>query len=193
MKIYKRELKWKDKVNWRKVIILFFIMAIVGFLMFYFVIGGKTLLGRAIITSLIIAVLLTISNILTSIIKYDDFIVLVDNKKKYLICDQDENFFFDVDGKPQRVRRLKNDKEVLEVFNDLEKNIGLDIYEIDKYDIIKREDNYMTLELHGSIKKWDRKIVKRRCEFSLIEEKEDRIITIDNRFDKYDELVKTFK
>ena len=73
------------------------------------------------------------------------------------------------------------------------KNIGINIYLIDKYDIIKVDNKYIKVKLEGTIKKWDRKLVKRRCEYFLIEEKEERIVTIDNRFDKYDELIKLFK
>ncbi len=193
MKVYKRKLKWKDKVNWRKVILMFLLVSIVGFLILFYVVGSGTELVRAIVTSFIIGLLLTISNIVSSIIYYDDFTVLVDNKKKYLLCNQDENFFFDAKGNAKRVKDYDTDEKVIEAFNNLEKNIGIDIYQIDKYDIIKVEDKYMIIKLDGTIKKWDRKLEKRRCEYFLVEEKEERMIIIDNRFENYDELVKIFK
>ena len=193
MKVYKRKLKWKDKVNWRKVILMFLLVSIVGFLILFYVVGSGTELVRAIITSIIIGLLLTISNIVSSIIYYDDFTVLVDNKKKYLLCNQDENFFFDAKGNAKRVKDYDTDEKAIEAFDNLEKNIGIDIYQIDKYDIIKVDDKYIRIKLDGTIKKWDRKLEKRRCDYYLVEEKEERIITIHNRFENYDELIKIFK
>jgi len=193
MKVYKRKLKWKDKVNWRKVILMFLLISIIGFLILFYVVGSGTELIRAIITSILIGLLLTISTIVSSILYYDDFTILVDNKKKYLICNQDENFFFDAKGNAKRVKDYDTDEKVVEAFNNLEKNIGIDIYQIDKYDIIKVDDKYIRIKLDGTIRKWDRKLEKRRCDYYLVEEKEERIITIDNRFENYDELVKIFK
>ncbi len=193
MKVYKRKLKWKDKVNWRKVILLFFIVAIVGFLILFYIVGSGTELRRAIGTSIIISLLIAICNIISSVIYYDDFIVLLDNKKRYLLCNQDENFFFDASGNAKRVRDYDTDDKAIDAFNNLKKNIGINSYLIDKYDIIKVDNKYIKVKLEGTIKKWDRKLVKRRCEYFLIEEKEERIVTIDNRFDKYDELIKLFK
>ena len=193
MEIYERKIKWINKVNWIITIIVYMILLIVFFLLFYFLLGKQTELVRPIITSIIVSTLLIISFIYSSILKYENYMIAINKKKKYLIIEQKETDFFYTDVKIKRLKDYNNRQDIEELISKPEKNIGINVYEIDKCDMIKEKNKSYILKVKGTNNKWAYKESKKTVDYSLTKKEEERKIVIYKDIDNYDELIKDIK
>lgn len=193
MEIYERKIKWINKVNWIITIIVYIILLIVFFLLFYFLLGKQTELVRPIITSIIVSTLLIISFIYSSILKYENYMIAINKKKKYLIIEQKESDFLYTDVKIKRLKDYNNRHDIEELISKPEKNIGINVYEINKCDMIKEKNKSYIFKVNGINNKWIYKESKKTVEYSLTKKEEERKIVIYKDIDNYDELIKDIK
>ena len=192
MEIYERKKKWINKVNWIKSIIIYLILLVVFFLLFYFL-GKQTDLIRPIITSFVVSTLLAISFIYTSILNYENYIIVINKKKRYLIIEQKETFFLDTDVKIKRLKDYKSKQDITEIISKPEKNIGINVYEIDKCDMIKEKNKFYILKLEGINNKWTYVDKGKTIDYKLDKKEENRTIVIYKDIDNYKELIDSIK
>ena len=195
MKVYNRknDLKWSKRVKWPKAIILFVILITILFLLFFFVIGGKTLLLRAILTSLVISGLITFGYIYTSVLNYEEVTPVIKDKELYLIIKQREKDFYDTDVKRKVDIDYSNEKELSKILSKDNKNIGLAVLKVSKYDIIKEGKDIYYIRVEGSINKWSFYEKKKQFGYELVEKEDKRVIKIDSSYNNYKELIKFIK
>ena len=193
MEIYERKTKWSNKVNWIIAITMYMILLIVFFLLFYFLLGKQTELVRPIITSIIVSTLLVISFVYSSVLKYEDYMIVISKKKKYLIIEQKESDFIYSDANIKRLKDYNNRHDIEELISKPEKNIGINVYEINKCDMIKEKNKRYLLRVKGTNNKWIYKENKKTIDYSLSKKEEERKIVIYKDIDNYDELIKDIK
>ncbi len=193
MTIYRRpKKKWYQKVKWLKNILIAIAIFIVLFLILYFWIGSSTELIRAIITSFAISILLSINNVYSNVLNYEEFIIINKDKKIILLSNQREPDFYDTDVKYKRIEKFDNDK-IDNLIDNIDRNIGIKVLNVDKYDIIKEKNKYIVAEITGKENKWFYEEVKKKPSYKLKENKVTKKYIIDNSFNDYKELVKLFK
>ena len=195
MKVYNRKenVKWSKRVKWLKAIILFIILVTILFLLFYFIIGGKTLLLRAILTSLVMSGLITFGYIYSSVLNYEEVTPVIKDKELYLIINQREKDFYDTDIKRKTDIDYKDEKELSKVLSKDNKNIGLAVLKASKYDIIKESKETYLIKVEGTINKWKFYEKNKKFGYELVELNDKRVIKIDDSYTNYKELIKFIK
>lgn len=195
MKVFStnKKVKWQDKVKIIKSIILFVLLFILLFLLLYFVVGGKTLLLRAIITSLVIALLITAGYITSCILNYEEYIPVIKDKELYIIIKQRETDFYDTDIKRKIDIDFEDEKEVSKVLSKDNKNVGLAFLKVSDCDIIKEKNDNYKIRVKGVLTKWKFYDRKKSFGYELKDFDHKRIIYIDNTYKDYKELIKFIK
>ena len=190
MKIYnlKDTPKCNDKVKIYIPIIIFIIVNIILFPFLYYVLSLKTELIRSIITSLVISSLISIDSIIHQILNYEKKMIVIDNKDIKMILVQRETTFYGT-GVKRKIDIDYNDKKEMEkVINNIESYIGLSLYKVNDYKIIKKKDNSMKVLFRGTITEWKYKEEKKTAKYILVNKNKKFKMIIDNKYDNYKEL-----
>lgn len=195
MKIYnlKGIVKWYKRVKWYIPVLVFIISSVLFFLFFYFLLSGETNLIRSIITSLVITILITFDSIYTQVINFEEKTVVIKDKKISLIITQRERDFYGTDVK-RKIDDDRSDKKVVDdILENQSKYLGISIYSVDKYDIIKISNNKLLLKLDGKYSKWKYVEEKKTAKFILSKKNKKMKLLIDDKYDDYESLIKYFK
>ena len=190
MKIYnlKNTPKCNDKVKIYIPIIIFIIVNIILFPFLYYVLSLKTELIRSIITSLVISSLISIDSIIHQILNYEKKTIVIDNKEIKMIFIQRETTFYGTGVKRKTDIDYNDKKEIEKVINNIESYIGLSLYKVNDYKIIKKKDNSMKVLFRGTITEWKYKEEKKTAKYILVNKNKKFKMIIDNKYDNYKEL-----
>ena len=131
MKIYNLngEVKWTRRVNVLIPILVFIIANALLIPFFYILLSGWTDLLRAVLTSLVISILITLDSIYTQVLHYEKKTVVIKNKKIYLVTIQKETDFYGTDIK----RNIDVDLSKKEVIDDILENQSKYVEKIQSY------------------------------------------------------------
>ena len=195
MKIYSlnSEVKWYKRFKFYMPIITFIIVNFIAIPFFYFLLGDSSNIVRSVLTSLVMSVLITFDYIYTKVITYEKKTVVIKNKEIYLIVIQKETEFYGTDAKRKIDIDFNNSEEVNNIIKNHDKYLGISIYKVDKYDIIKEKKNKLIVRLYGIYTKWKYKEEKRKVSFDLIDKNRKIKLVIDNNYNNYEELIKYMK
>jgi len=195
MKIYSlnSEVKWYKRFKFYMPIITFIIVNLIAIPFFYFLLGDSSNIVRSVLTSLVMSVLITFDYIYTKVITYEKKTVVIKNKEIYLIVIQKETEFYGTDAKRKIDIDFNNSEEVNNIIKNHDKYLGISIYKVDKYDIIKEKKNKLIVRLYGIYTKWKYKEEKRKVSFDLIYKNRKIKLVIDNNYNNYEELIKYMK
>ncbi len=195
MKIYSLngEIKWYKRFKIYMPLITFFIVNIIAIPFFYFILGDRSNLIRAIITSLVISLLITFDYIYTKVITYEKKTIVIKNKQIYLIVIQKETDFYGTDAKRKIDIDFNNKDEINDIIENHDKYLGIAIHKADKYDIIKEKKDKLIVRLYGIYTRWKYKEEKKNVLFKLVNKNRNIKLIIDNKYNGYEELIKYIK
>ncbi len=183
----KNNKKWYQKINWKKIIIIFTIVLLICFFAFNYLGRNKDIVS-ALTRSIIIASLIIIELIVSD---------LVENRKKIIFLDKKDLFYVEIhdqkDGKfisdTDFDMMIKN-RKIKEVYNNIEDYEGIDCGHIKEVLSIRKDNNRLVVIANVNAKEWVPigKITVKKLE--LQERNYNKKIIIPNDFDNYDELYK---
>ena len=183
----KNNKKWYQKINWKKIIIIFTIVLLICFFAFNYLGRNKDIVS-ALTRSIIIASLIIIELIVSD---------LVENRKKIIFLDKKDLFYVEIhdkkDGKfisdTDFDMMIKN-RKIKEVYNNIEDYEGIDCGHIKEVLSIRKDNNRLVVIANVNAKEWVPigKITVKKLE--LQESNYNKKIIIPNDFDNYDELYK---
>lgn len=183
----KNNKKWYQKINWKKIIIIFTIVLLICFFAFNYLGRNKDIVS-ALTRSIIIASLIIIELIVSD---------LVENRKKIIFLDKKDLFYVEIhdqkDGKfisdTDFDMMIKN-RKIKEVYNNIEDYEGIDCGHIEEVLSIRKDNNRLVVIANVNAKEWVPigKITVKKLE--LQERNYNKKIIIPNDFDNYDELYK---
>ena len=183
----KNNKKWYQKINWKKIIIIFTIVLLICFFAFNYLGRNKDIVS-ALTRSIIIASLIIIELIVSD---------LVENRKKIIFLDKKDLFYVEIhdqkDGKfisdTDFDMMIKN-RKIKEVYNNIEDYEGIDCGHIEEVLSIRKDNNRLVVIANVNAKEWVPigKITVKKLE--LQESNYNKKIIIPNDFDNYDELYK---
>lgn len=183
----KNNKKWYQKINWKKIIIIFTLVLLICFFAFNYLGRNKDIVS-ALTRSIIIASLIIIELIISD---------LVENRKKIIFLDKKDLFYVEIhdqkDGKfisdTDFDMMIKN-RKIKEVYNNIEDYEGIDCGHIKEVLSIRKDNNRLVVIANVNAKEWVPigKITVKKLE--LQERNYNKKIIIPNDFDNYDELYK---
>ena len=194
MKIYnlKDVPKWNNKIKISKPIIAFILINIILFPFLFYVLSLKTELYRSIITTLVVSSLISVDIIVTQILNYEKKTIVIDKNKINLLIVQRETSFYGTDVKRKIDIDYSDKKEIEKVINHLEDYIGLSLYTVDDYKVIKEKKDSIQVLFNGSISEWKYKEEKKIPKYVLVNKNKRIKMIIDNKYDNYKELIEFF-
>lgn len=183
----KNNKKWYQKINWKKIIIIFTLVLLICFFAFNYLGRNKDIVS-ALTRSIIIASLIIIELIISDLVENRKKIIFLDKKDLFYveIHDQkDEKFISDTDFDMM----IKN-RKIKEVYNNIEDYEGIDCGHIKEVLSIRKDNNRLVVIANVNAKEWVPigKITVKKLE--LQERNYNKKIIIPNDFDNYDELYK---
>ena len=194
MKIYnlKEAPKRRNRVKIIIPILIFIVLNAILFPIFYFVLSEGTDLFRSIITSLAVSILVTIDNIIRQVIRYEKKTIVIDKNNIYLVIVQDETTFYYTDVK-RKIDLDFNDKKVIEdIINNLDNYIGISLFKVDNYQILKKKDNSISIQFNGERTKWKYKEENKKPKYVLISKKQKIKMHLDDKYDNIKEMIEYF-
>ena len=194
MRIYnlKKPVKNIKKIKILIPIIIFIFINISLIPFFYYVLSKETDLFRSIITSVIISVLIPLDIIIRQVLRYEQKTLVIDNKNIKFVIVQDETAFYYTNI----VRNIDvdyNDKKTIQdIIKNLDKYMGLSLFDVDSYKVLKKSDDSITILFDGKRTKWKCITEKKELKCVLISKKEKIKMKFDDKYDNIKEIVEYF-
>lgn len=194
MKIYnlKEEPKVKDKINFLFPLIVFILLSILLFPFFYYVLSEQTELLRSIITSLVISLLIGIDIIISRILSYEKKTIVIDKNDINILMVQKETDFYGTDVKRKIDIDYKDKDTIKDVINNQDKYIGLSLFDVNSYNVLKKNDKYVIIVFDGTISKWKYKEENKVPKYVLFTKNKKIKMKIDEKYDNIKEMIDYF-
>ena len=194
MKIYnlKENPKVKDKVNFLLPLIVFILLNILLFPFFYYVLSEQTELIRSIITSLIISLLVSLDIVISRILMYEKKTIIIDKKDVKILMVQKETDFYGTDVKRKIDIDYNNKEEIKDVIDNQDKYVGLSIFNVDSYNVLRKTDNYLIIIFNGTLNKWKYVEEKKVSKYVLFTKNKKIKMKLDEKYDNIKEMIDYF-
>ncbi len=147
--------KITKRINIIEIIFSFILIFGIFFSFFFILLSNYSDLLRAILTSLVLAVLIEMGIVVSHLIKIRETVYAVYNKRLYIILFQNNSYFFDDEFmNSDKFFKEVNDNLIKNIIDNNGKYIGAQVIKVDKIKSFKERKNYFTFNAHGRISFW---------------------------------------
>ena len=143
------------RINLLEVLISFILIFGLFFSFFYILLSGCNDLVRALITSLVLAILLETEIIVSHLIKLKETVYAIYNKKLYIILFQNNSYFFDSEFmNSDKFFEIVDDNLIKDIIDNNSKYIGAQVFKVEKIKNFKEKKDCFNFSVTGRVSFW---------------------------------------
>ncbi len=147
--------KITKRINIIEIIFSFILIFGIFFSFFFILLSNYSDLLRAILTSLVLAVLIEMGIVVSHLIKIRETVYAVYNKRLYIILFQNNSYFFDDEFmNSDKFFDTVDDNLIKDIIENNGKYIGAQVLKVDKIKSFKDKKNCFSFNAHGRLSFW---------------------------------------